>query len=100
MVAPVIKGTAILPFAAGGGDRVGARVPLEIAAGDVHDIGGLVGGIDLTRIETIVEMHAAIEPPARRADLKLRMLGIEAFDQRTDFVGDVVAIGVLEEEHL
>ena len=100
MVAPVVKRAAILAFAAGGRDLAGARVPFEIAAGDVDDVSGLVGGIDLTCIKAVVEVDATVDSPARSTDLELSMLGIEAVDERFDFISLAIAIGVLQKKNL
>ncbi len=100
MMAVVVEGTAVLAFAAGGGDLAGLGVPFEIRAGDADDLGGCIGGINLAGIEAVVEMHAAIRPPTRGADLELAVLRIEAADEGLDEVGLVVAVGVFEEENL
>ena len=100
VVAVVVERAAVLAFAAGRGDLAGLGVPFEIGAGNADDLGRCIGGIDFFRVEAVVEMHAAIRTPARRGDLELAMLGIEAADERLDEVGLVVAVGVFEEENL
>ncbi len=100
VVAVVVERAAILALAAGDRDLIRARIPFEIAAGNVHHVLRFVGGIDLTRIQSVVEMHTAVQPPARRAHLKLRMLRIEALDERPRLVRLAIAVRVLEKENL
>ena len=100
MVAPVVERAAILAFAAGGRDLAGAGIPFEIAAGDVDDVSWLVGRIDLACIKAVVEVNTAVGSPTRGTDLELSVLGIEAVDERFDFISLAVAIGVLQKKNL
>ena len=100
VMAVVVERAAVLAFAAGGRDLAGLGVPFEIGAGDADDLRGRIGGINLAGIEAVVEMHTAIRPPTRGADLELAVFRIEAADEGLDEVGFVVAVGVFEEEDL